>query len=220
MLEYIIENEFWFINAGVVIYVALRSLLLNSIKVAKLNSSSMEDALRAQLDAYRVRVQNLKNERGALQVRLRQVQAAYDILNQEEVARRQNKAEAYQREVRKQQEELAAKQREELRKAQENMNRSSTFDYKSYEDLFSQFSNGRRGKPFDDIHFDFGGAQRGQSQPKQTMQEIKATYRAQAKIHHPDVVKAKGGSPADIERAEKKMQELNAQYEKDKARYK
>lgn len=69
-----------------------------------------------------------------------------------------------------------------------------------------------------------GGAQQRNSRPNQeplkNLKDIKEKYRADAKKYHPDLVRAAGGTPKEILQAEKKMQELNTQYEIDKKAFK
>lgn len=98
------------------------------------------------------------------------------------------------------------------RQEHSNSTKQSSFGYEDLKEAMDRMNGVQFGGP----NFAFGS-----STPKaNTLKDIKAKYRKEVKENHPDLVRARGGTEEEIAQATAKVQVLNAQYEKDKERYK
>lgn len=107
--------------------------------------------------------------------------------------------------------------------------------YREKKDREQQRARQRQGNPFGGTSFNYEDLNRASeglfrnsynfgeasfdSQAKVTLADIKKAYRAKVKEIHPDLVRAKGGTQAEIDKATAELQVVNAQYAKDKERY-
>lgn len=202
MIDWIAENPYW-TAGGVYVTYAMAKGLLDSWAKRLYNESDMlkeNMELRLKLGEAINLVESLKGINKQLEAQLNVYTANENLnkFNREQQARNQQRAKEQQDEAsRRRQEEFART----FRNSFDGFGGRSGFDFNGH---------GTRGT---------GQQTRAKSSAK-TFAEIKKKYRTDMRANHPDAVEARGGSKEEIRLATVRVQQINAQYEKDKARWK